>query len=115
MAEKGDSSTEVQFSLSLLISEASYSDLRKLEIITMRVLSYIRRLSGNESINAAIAQIQKIMVWLRTMQMMLHSIQVAQSAVTGGPLGWAMAAMNIVAFAFTTQDTFNYDIYRSTA
>jgi hypothetical protein len=115
MAAKGDSSTEVQFSLSVMLGEATYSDLRKLEIITMRVLSYIRRLSGNESINAAIAQIQKIMVWLRTMQMMLHSIQVAQSAVTGGPLGWAMAAMNIVAFAFTTQDTFNYDIYRSTA
>jgi hypothetical protein len=101
--------TEINYSL-MLNTELTYGELRKIEIIFMRVLGYIRRLAGgNEDLAACIEWIQKTIMWLRQMQMMIHAIEIAS-----GPIGWAYAAVTVVGMAFTTTDMM-YDTVRCTS
>lgn len=97
---------EVQYSLTIN-TELTYSEIRKIEIMLVRVLGYIRRLTGNESLNQAIIWIQRAITTMRTLQMMVHAMEIAS-----GPIGWAYAAVSAIGAAFAVNDMM-YDMTRS--
>lgn len=94
---------EIQYSLSLN-TDLTYSEVRKLETVLMRVLSYIERLTGdNPSLVKLINTIQSAITALRTLQSAIRAVEVAS-----GPIGWAFAATSVVTAGFS-----GYSIYES--
>ena len=95
------SETEIQYNLTVT-TELAYSEIRKLEITAMRVLGYIRRLTGDERLDAAITKIQQAIMAIRAMQMAMRALEMAS-----GPIGWAFAATSIVGAAFAAGEFLN--------
>lgn len=88
-------------------SEQAASDLRRIETILMRVLSYIKRMSGgNENIEAFVNQLQRVIIVIRAVQIALRALEMAS-----GPIGWAYAAVAAVGVALTVNDAL-YDSTR---
>lgn len=89
---------EVQYSLTIN-TEYARENLRKIEVIIIRVLGYIKRLTGSEQLDAAIDKFIKLITTVRTAQITLHAFEVA-----AGPVGWAFAVTSAVGMAFTASD-----------
>jgi len=62
-------------------------------------LMLLRRFSGNESIDVAVAKVQRFLGTLRMAQSTIMAFEAAS-----GPLGWALAAVGLVATAVTASD-----------
>lgn len=88
----------VTFNLELNV-EQTVSELRRVEGLLFRSLGLLRRLSGNEDINAAISKIQRLVLVIR----LAHSAIIALQAASG-PLGWAWAITGMGAAALTAGD-----------
>lgn len=95
-------SEEVQWSLTVN-TELTYSEVRKLETVLMRVLGYLRQFSGNENLNETIMLIQRTITAIHSLQMAIRALQMAS-----GPVGWAYAATSVVAAGLS-----GYSIYES--
>ncbi len=94
--------TEIEYGL-LVNADAAYGDIRKVEIICMRLLSIVSKMAGgNPSLQNYINMIQKTVMWVRHLQMVLHAFEVA---VKTGPLGWVYAIVMAFSFMMTTADT----------
>jgi hypothetical protein len=93
--------TEIQYSL-VVSTELTYSELRKIEIVLIRILSYMRRFTGDERIDAALMKISQLITAVRSAQMAIRALQVAS-----GPIGWLYAAVSIAGAAFATGDFLN--------
>jgi hypothetical protein len=78
-------------------AEPTYSEMRKLEIILIRNLNYIRRLAGSEQLDKIIQKIQEVIMWMRIMEMAFRAFEMA-----AGPLGWAYAITSIIGAGFAT-------------
>lgn len=88
-------SEEIQYSLTVN-TEVTYSEIRKLETVLMRVLNYIEKLTGgNPQLAKLINTVQAAIVALRTLQIAMKALQMAS-----GPIGWAYAATSFVAVGF---------------
>jgi hypothetical protein len=87
--------TEIQYNLTLN-TEMTYNELRKLEIILMRCLSYASRLTGDENLKRGIQVLQQAITTLRTLQLTMRAVQMAS-----GPIGWAYAATSLVGVGFS--------------
>ncbi len=94
--------TEIQYSLTVN-TEMTYSELRKLETVLMRVMGYVQRFSGNTDLNKFLEMIQKLIVTVRSLQMAIRALQLAS-----GPIGWAYAATTIAGTALS-----GYSLYES--
>jgi hypothetical protein len=79
--------------------DPTYSDLRKLEVILMRNISLLRRFTGDENIDRAIATILRLIMALRMLQTAANAFTIAT-----GPLGWAYFATTAVSSAFFALD-----------
>ena len=91
--------TEIEYGL-LINAENAYSDIRKIEIICMRLLSIIQKFTGGDpNFQNMINMIQKTIMWVRHLQMTIHAFEVAT-----GPLGWIYAAITAASFAVTSSD-----------
>jgi len=100
------SQQEVEYLLTVDIENAS-DNLRRLESLLMRTLSYVRRLSGNEDLDAAIMQIQKFITTLRLAIATAKAFEMAS-----GPIGWLTAIVGAVGVAINLADTGAYDSRR---
>lgn len=94
-------SQDVEINYSLLVStDLSYSELRKIEITSIRLLGLISRFTGGDpNITKFVGLLQKSIMWIRHLQMVIHAFEVAE-----GPLGWVFFAVSAMSFAFTTGD-----------
>jgi hypothetical protein len=92
-------STEIEYTLTLHADGAA-SELRKLEISMMRILSMLSRLTGDENIQKSIAKIERMIMTLRVLQATIRAVQMAE-----GPIGWLYAATTIVAAGISTSET----------
>jgi len=95
------SSVEIEYVLTVN-TELAYSEIRKLEITAMRVLGYLRRLTGNEDVDGAIMKIQQLITAIRAMQMAMRAMEFAS-----GPIGWMFAATSIIGAAFAAGEFLN--------
>jgi hypothetical protein len=86
---------EIQYNL-VVNTELSYNEVRKLEIILMRCLSYASRLTGSEDLKKGIQVLQTAITTLRTLQIAMRAVQLAS-----GPIGWAYAATSVIAVGFS--------------
>ncbi len=94
---------EIQYSLTVN-TELTYNEIRKLETVLIRVLSYVERLAGNADLTKLINIIQATITAVRSLQMALRALELAS-----GPIGWAYAATGVVAAGFA-----GYSMYEST-
>jgi hypothetical protein len=95
-------SEEIQFNLTVS-TELTYTEIRKLEIVLMRVLGYVEQLTGNKDLRKAINVIQSMIVAIRSLQMAIRVLEVAS-----GPIGWAYAGTTMIAAGLS-----GYSIYES--
>ncbi len=95
-------SEEVQFSLTVN-TELTYSEVRKLETVIMRILGYVERLSGSPDLQRLINVIQATITAIRSLQVALRSLELAS-----GPIGLAFAATSVIAAGLS-----GYSIYES--
>lgn len=87
--------TEIQFSFNLDI-ELSKSEIRKLGVSIMRILSYIEKLTGGDpNIQRAIRVMQQAITTAHTLQLAIRAVQLA-----AGPVGWLYAGVSIVGAGF---------------
>jgi hypothetical protein len=98
---------EVDYLLTVNASP-SYNEIRKLEMSLIRVMSLIRRFSGNEDINQLIDYIQKAITIARSLQIALRALQAAS-----GPIGWLYAATTVIGTGVMIGESF-YDNSRGT-
>jgi cytochrome b len=90
--------TEIEYSL-LVNTDLTYNEIRKLEIITFRLLGIVGRMTGGDpNLQAFVAQMQKVIMWIRHLQMVMKALE----ATT--PIGQLYAIITAVSFAFTTGD-----------
>jgi hypothetical protein len=92
---------EIQYNLTIS-TELATSEIRKLEIVLMRALGYLRRLTGDEQVDRAIFKIQQLITTIRAMQLAMRALELAS-----GPIGWAFAAVSIAGAAFATGEFLN--------
>lgn len=85
-------------SLTEEINRASHQ-ARPFETLLLRVSSLIRRLTGNENVDAAITKIQRLIMTLRTAQAAIIAFHAAS-----GPVGWALALVGLTAAAVSASD-----------
>lgn len=86
---------EIQYSFSIN-TELSTSQLRKLEVSLMRVLSYVERFTGgNPNLTKLISMMQATITTIRTLQAAIRALEIAS-----GPIGWLYAGTSIVAAGF---------------
>ena len=86
------SETEIQYSLTVN-TEMTYSEVRKLETVIVRVLGYIKEMSGgNPDLIKAIEVIQRTILALRSLQLAIRAVQ-----LSSGPIGWIYAGTTIIA------------------
>lgn len=88
----------VTFNLELNVEHA-LSDIRRFETLMFRTLGLVRRLCGDETIDAAINKVQQFVMVVR----LAHSAWIAFSLATG-PLGWAMAIVSGLTAASVASD-----------
>lgn len=79
----------VTFNLELNV-EQCLSNIRRMETLLFRTLGLLRRLSGNESIDAAISKIQRLVMIIRLTHSAILLLEKAS-----GPIGWAFAIVGI--------------------
>jgi hypothetical protein len=82
---------EIQYSLTLN-TEMAYSDVRKLEIVLVRCLSYASQLTGDPNLKKGIQTIEQAIMSLRMLQ-----IAIRQAEIAAGPIGWALALTSGIA------------------
>jgi len=97
------SDVEIQYSLTLN-TELAYNDLRKLEITFMRIFSYLRKMTGDERIDAAMRKVQQFITLLRTAQIAMRALDVATMT---NPIGIAFALTTLVATAIAAGEFAN--------
>lgn len=88
----------VVFNLELDVTQ-TINDARRLETLLFRSLGLLRRLCGNESIDALIDKTQRAVMIVR----LLHTSIIALEAASG-PVGWALAGIGIVSAALSASD-----------
>lgn len=76
--------------------EPGYTELRKLEMSLMRILTYIKRFCGNEQIDKAIDKIQVLITAIRAAQIAIRALEAAE-----GPVGWIYAATTTIGAVIT--------------
>jgi hypothetical protein len=94
-----DSSSEVSFLLSVNVNELSFSEVRKIEMSLFRILSYVRRFCGNESVANAIAKGEQLITLARHVQIALHALEIAE-----GPIGWLYALTTVIGTGLAASD-----------
>jgi len=82
---------EIQYSLTVN-TELTYNQVRRLEIVLMRCLSYAEQLTGDPNLKRGIQIMQQAITTLRTLQIAMRAVQMAS-----GPIGWAYAGTTIIA------------------
>lgn len=85
----------------------TYSELRKIEIVMIRILSYVRRFCGNEELGKMLEYIEKAIMSLRMLQVTMRAIEMAE-----GPIGWAYAGVSMLGAGIMV-GTEVYDVTRS--
>lgn len=86
------------FSLALDIAP-SYSELRKIEAIVMKVGQIIKRMGFGETVDQVIDGINKINMGVRLLQVTVHAFEIAT-----GPIGWIYAGVTLVSTVMTLSD-----------
>jgi len=89
----------VSFSLEVNIEKA-YEDLRRVETVLYRTMGLIRRLSGDENIDRAVAKIQQLIATANQARLALAALQAAS-----GPIGWALAGVALATTAVSVNDS----------
>lgn len=87
-------------------TDITYSEVRKLEMSLMRIMTLVERFSGSPELNKMLSYIQKSITALRQVQMAIRAVQAAE-----GPIGWLYAAVSVIGAA-TTVSTDMYDATR---
>jgi hypothetical protein len=72
---------------------------RELEMVMYRGTGLLRRMSGNEDLNAAISKVQRLAVVIR----LAHSAWIAFE-MASGPVGWTFAVIAGLSAALTASD-----------
>lgn len=83
-------------------TEMTYNELRKVEMSILRILSYIRRFSGNEQIDKAIQKVMQLISAIRMAQIAIRALEIAE-----GPIGWIYAITTTVGAAIAVGTTVN--------
>lgn len=77
--------TEIEYGL-LINADNAYSEIRKVEIIMMRVMGMVIRLSGGDpNLQKWVNNIQQAIMWIRHLEMTIHAFEMAM-----GPEGNAL-------------------------
>lgn len=74
----------------------AYDDARRLETLLYRTTGLMRRLFGNEDLDAAIFKVQRLIMIIR----MAHTAMIAFEAASG-PIGYALALVGIASAAMS--------------
>ena len=92
------SETEIQYILTIN-TEMTRRELARLEIVIMRVLGYIKQMTGSEDLAKFISIIQKTITAIRMLQISLYALEAAS-----GPIGIAYAGLSMATTALTFSD-----------
>ena len=98
-------SVEIEYLLTVN-TEMTYSELRKIETMLIRLSGYVQRLAGNENLDKLMNKIQQTIHYIRALQIALIALQAAM--VPGA--GWIKVAW--VGFAATNAAFAGYDMLR---
>jgi hypothetical protein len=82
---------EIQYNLTLN-ADMSFSEIRRLEIVLVRVMSYAQQLTGDPNLKKGIQTIQQAIMSLRMLQIAIRAVQMAS-----GPIGWIYAGTSVLA------------------
>lgn len=77
-------------------TELAYADIRKLEITLIRLGNILRRITGSEEFDQILANIQRIIMIIRTAETAIRAFQMAS-----GPIGWLYAGVGAVTGAIS--------------
>jgi len=88
----------VVFNLELNV-ERALSSARQLETLLFRSLGLMRRLCGDENVDAAIAKFQKLVMTIR----LAHTTLILFESASG-PIGWAMLGVSAIATALSASE-----------
>lgn len=72
-------------------AEMGYTELRKLEMSLIRILSLVKRFCGDENVAKAIGTIEKLIMMIRMAQIAIRALEIAE-----GPIGWLYAITTAV-------------------
>ena len=81
----------VSFSLEVNVEKA-YEDVRRLQTALSRSLSFVRRLSGSESLDEMISKCQRAIAIANQLRLALAALQAARLA-SGDPIAWIMTGI----------------------
>lgn len=100
-------STEVEYLLTIN-ADVTFKQLQKVEAIIMRMLSFAKRLSGDENLDQLIMKLQQTISWVRSLQLAITAMQAAM--IPGA--GWLAAIWGGLALANSAFSA--YDLVRGT-
>jgi tryptophan synthase beta subunit len=93
------SQVEIDYVLNLQIEDATYSDLRKLEMTMMRTFSLLNRLFPDSPVSKIVQELQRVIMFARQAQLAIRATQAAYAAYMAGTLGPVGAAYAVVSIA----------------
>ena len=98
--------TSIDYLITINTKETSKRILT-LELEIIRVMGYVRRFGGNESLNKLITVMQRTITTLHTLEMAIKAVQIARMAA-GDPTAWLSAGFQVAAAGIST-----YSMYES--
>jgi len=81
----------VSFSLEVNVEKA-YEDVRRLQTVLSRSLSFVTRLSGDENLDRFAAKCQEAIAVANKLRLALAALQAARMAA-GDPIAWVMTGI----------------------
>lgn len=99
---------QVSFSLEINVEQA-YQDIRRVQTLLYRTLGLLRRMGLSEEIDEAIAQIQRLIAILNSARLAIAALEAAS-----GPIGWALAAVQVGTTLFSVADMIEYEMRGTT-
>lgn len=91
---------QIDYLLNLQIGDATYNDLRKIEMTMMRLFGVLNRVFPNSPVSKVIQDIEHTIMLLRQAQMAIRAVEAAS-----GPIGWAYAGVSVVSVALSTYES----------
>ena len=95
----------VSFSLEVNVEKA-YENIRRLQTVLYRALGLLRSMGLPEDVDAAIREIQNLIMILNQLRLTMIAVQAAS-----GPIGWAMAGISTISTLMTTGEMYGDQLY----
>jgi len=97
------SEEDVNFTFTLTVDDA-VSQLRRVQTIAFQTLGLFRRMGLPENVEAAVAQVQRLISIINQLRLAIVALQVARMAA-GDVTAWIGAGVAVTSVGYTVYDT----------